>query len=574
METFAHRHRGLGWLLLAAFVMLAAGIGLRDPWPADEPRFALLSRYVLDTGEWLVLRRGDELYSDKPPVFMWLQAGAIWLAGGSLRLGFLLPSLLAALGTLCLVYDLGRRLWTRRVGLLAGWALLLTVQFTFQGKRAQIDAVLLFLVTLANHGLLLSLLRGGGLSCALRGWAAAGLGTITKAVGVLSLALLPIAALARRAGWPGLAPMPPGALALGLGAFVLATLPWLGPLAWALAHDPALHDYARTLLFTQTVSRYADSWHHEEAWWYHLGVIATLWLPAALMLPWALPAWARRLRRRDPRYLLTLGWALFVLVFFSIPEGKRDVYILPALPMVCLALAPLLPGLLRRRGPRRLLLAASLALGTLLLGAGLALLLGEPGFERRLLAGRGYGPEDVQWIAAVLSGIGAAVLAAAAVFRQRRAAQGLALGLAVLWLGVSLLLYPVLDRHSSARPVMEEVARRIGPDGQLAAVAWREQVLLMADRPVRTFGFDPQGDAGRSWPAQWRDAAAWQAVDPPRRWILTQARAVPGCVQASRVITAGTITRRTWVLVPGDAVPADCRDGRGIARPAARHPGR
>lgn len=574
MESFAHRHRGLGWLLLAAFVVLAAGIGLRDPWPADEPRFALLSRYLLDTGEWLVLRRGDELYSDKPPVFMWLQAGAIWLAGGSLRLGFLLPSLLASLGTLCLVYDLGRRLWTRRVGLLAGWALLLTVQFTFQAKRAQIDAVLLFLVTLANHGLLLSLLRGGGLRPALRGWAAAGLGTITKAVGVLSLVLLPIAALARRAGWPGIAATPPRALGLGAAAFVLATLPWLGPLAWALAQDPALHDYARTLLFTQTVERYADSWHHEEAWWYHLGVIATLWLPTALLLPWALPAWARRLRRRDPRYLLPLAWSACVLVFFSIPEGKRDVYILPALPMVCLALAPLLPGLLRRPGPRALLLVASLALGALLLGAGLAVLLGEPGFERRHLLGRGYGAQDIHWIGRVLAMLGGAMLAAAAAFRHRRAAQGLAAGLCILWVGTSLLLYPVLDARSSARPVMQEVARRIGPQGELAAVAWREQLLLMADRPVRTFGFDPQGDAGRTWSMQWRDAAAWQAQAPAHRWILTQARTVPDCVDATRVATAGTITRRTWVLVPGDAVPPDCRDGRGIGRPAARRPGR
>jgi hypothetical protein len=38
-----------------------------------------------------------------------------------------------------------------------------------------------------------------------------------------------------------------------------------------------------------------------------------------------------------------------VVLFFSIPHGKRDVYILPALPMFCLALAPLLPGLLKRR---------------------------------------------------------------------------------------------------------------------------------------------------------------------------------------------------------------------------------
>ena len=81
--------------------------------------------------------------------------------------------------------------------------------------------------------------------------------------------------------------------------------------------------------------------------------MATMWLPTALALPWAIPAWWRRLRRRDPRYLLPLAWWLLVLVFFTLPNGKRDMYILPALPMMALALGPLLPGLLRRRGVRR-----------------------------------------------------------------------------------------------------------------------------------------------------------------------------------------------------------------------------
>ncbi len=125
--------RDLGWLLLVALLVIGAGIRLRDPWPTDEPRFALLSKYILDSGEWLFLRRGDELYSDKPPVFMWLQAVAIALAG-SVRAGFLLPSLLASLGTLALVYDLGRRLWTHRVGMVAAWLLLFALQFTFQAN--------------------------------------------------------------------------------------------------------------------------------------------------------------------------------------------------------------------------------------------------------------------------------------------------------------------------------------------------------------------------------------------------------------------------------------------------------
>src|SRR5882762_8252195 len=104
------------WLFaLLAVVMLGAGIGLRDPWPADEPRFALSAKQMVDSGNWLIPHRGSELYADKPPLFMAMQAAAFELTR-SWRVAFLLPSLLAALGTLLLVYDLARRLWDHRTG--------------------------------------------------------------------------------------------------------------------------------------------------------------------------------------------------------------------------------------------------------------------------------------------------------------------------------------------------------------------------------------------------------------------------------------------------------------------------
>ena len=37
--------RSAFWLfMLLALIVLGAGIGLRDPWPSDEPRFALASK--------------------------------------------------------------------------------------------------------------------------------------------------------------------------------------------------------------------------------------------------------------------------------------------------------------------------------------------------------------------------------------------------------------------------------------------------------------------------------------------------------------------------------------------------
>src|SRR5690606_21959578 len=154
---------------------------------------------------------------------------------------------------------------------------------------------------------------------------------------------------------------------------------------------------------------------------------------AMLALPWALPAWWRRLRRRDARYLLPLAWWALVLVFFSIPDGKRDVYVMPALPMACLALAPLLPGIVRRRGAQWLALAFSALLASLLLGAGLAMLFSEPRFETKLVLERGMEAAEVAGSAWMLAAIGAWGAGCLLWFGRRRAVAGMLALLVGLW---------------------------------------------------------------------------------------------------------------------------------------------
>jgi 4-amino-4-deoxy-L-arabinose transferase-like glycosyltransferase len=61
---------------------------------------------------------------------------------------------------LVLHFDLARRLWSRKAAFWSSLALLLCVQFTLQGRTAQIDAVLAFCTTLGLYGLLRHLLLG------------------------------------------------------------------------------------------------------------------------------------------------------------------------------------------------------------------------------------------------------------------------------------------------------------------------------------------------------------------------------------------------------------------------------
>src|SRR5689334_11825360 len=225
-DRTAWRH--LAWFMLIALLVLAAGIGLRDPWPPDEPRFVLVAKQMLDSGQWLFPHRGIELYPDKPPLYFWLLA-ACKSAIGSWRWSFLLPSLLSGMGVLWLVQDLGKRLWNHRAGLWAAVAVLSALQFLYQFKRAQIDPTLVFVTTLSLYGMCRHLLLGPHWRWYWGACFAAGIGVILKGVGFLPLLVLLPWGLMQATRWNGLADLGRGnggRWLLGLLAFAFAICLW------------------------------------------------------------------------------------------------------------------------------------------------------------------------------------------------------------------------------------------------------------------------------------------------------------------------------------------------------------
>jgi 4-amino-4-deoxy-L-arabinose transferase-like glycosyltransferase len=542
-------------LVLLASLGLAAGLGLREPSPPDEPRFVLAAKEMVESGQWLFPHRGREFYAEKPPVFMWMQAATHGVVG-DWKVAFLLPSLLAALATLWLTYDLSARLWSRRAAQYATLGLFVCLQFGLQAKRGQIDMVLVMLTTLSLWGLLRHLLQGPQWRLLWLGMFAAGVGTVTKGVGFLPLlVLLPWLGLrwrgritvagGRNDGWRWL---------LAVLCFIAGAGVWVVPMLVAVLNsaDPALHEYAKGILLKQTGKRYADAWHHVQPFWYYIKVIATLWLPGVLLLPWLLPAWWRRLRRGDPRPWMLLGWSVLVLLFFSASPGKREVYIFPILPIVCVAAAPLLHGLLQRASVRRTLFAYLLVLGIVFSMLGLSALTESSQWAHRVAAQRGIGEQTLATFVAWLLALGTTMLGVLAWSRLRHVGVSLVLCTSALWLVYGVGLAPTLDADSSARGLMQRVGGRIGPGAELGMVAWREQNMLQADRAVVDFGFK------QPWHMQWLEAGPWLAQDPARRWVFVLDKALSPCVDAARVIDIGQSNRNHWLLVPGDAWEPGC----------------
>ncbi|MBS0193582.1 MAG: glycosyltransferase family 39 protein [Proteobacteria bacterium] len=538
--------------MLFALVFLALGIGLRDPWPADEPRFALAAKQMVESGDWMFPHRGSELYADKPPLFMWLQAGGYELLR-SWRIAFLLPSLLAGLLTLALTWDLGRRLWNPRAGLYAAGALLCVLQFVYQVKRAQIDPLVMGEITLANWLLLRHCLLGPDWRAYWLGCFVAGIGIITKGVGFLALLMLLPYALARARGWEVTRTSATSwRWLLGIPAFLAAIALWVVPMLLAVRARgaPEYVAYARDILLHQTAERYAEHWSHPKPFWYFIPVLLLGWFPLSLAYPGACVRWRKAWRERDARIALPLGWAALVLAFFTLSSGKRDMYVMPMLPMVALAMGPYLHDIVRARWLRIAAFTIALLLGMTALGYGLWALQGHAAAARMAQARGLTDGGHAVWL--LLVGIGAAMLVAALVFRARRGVHALLAGLCVLWTGWSLCAYPLLNDSSSAAGIMRDAGRIIGPDAQLGLVGWREQNLLMADRPATDFGFSAPTAQ------QFARSTQWQQAAPDRRWVFAIDDALGACVDRAKARRVGEANRRVWWVYRADAVIPGC----------------
>ena len=215
--------------------LIGTGIGIRDPWPADEPRFAASRATWRCRGEWLFPRVGGDLYQDKPPLFFWLLA-ICYTVIGSVLWSFLIPAFVATGGVLSLIYiSGGAPSAVKRDSLRAACSSAPAVRGRDPWRTDR--SVLCFLTTLSLHSLLRHMLlgpRGAGiLTRRFRG----GARHFTKGVGFLpclachssccaALAGRMAPVDAGRAGWRWwLAPL----------AMLLAVCLWFVPMLIAVA---------------------------------------------------------------------------------------------------------------------------------------------------------------------------------------------------------------------------------------------------------------------------------------------------------------------------------------------------
>ncbi len=421
-------------LLVAVWAVLALpNLGAATLWDIDEGNNAEAAREMLESDNWAIPTFNFVLRVDKPALLYWLQI-ACYKTFGINEFAARLPSALAALLALIATYELGRRMFSAGVGVLAGVVLAASPASCAAGHFANPDALLTAFTTLSFLSFWHGYERGG------RGWfvpagICTGLAVLAKGpvglvlpMGVVVLFLIWSRQLGRlwdrRFGW-------------GVAAFLLVVAPWY---TWVGVDTKG--EFLKGFLLTHNFSRYRAAMEgHQGPVVYYLGVLPLgLLLWSAFLAP-ALGYAFKKIQgeKVDAGALRLLAcWIGVYLVFFSLSSTKLPNYILPLYPAVAIVLAQFLDGW--RRGvidPPAWVTRVSLASFALMgaaVGAGLLVAGGKLG-GAELLRGRHFpGLENWAW-AGVFPALGAGA-AWVCVRRQRiGAAAGVLAGSAVMFLG-------------------------------------------------------------------------------------------------------------------------------------------
>ena len=340
----------------------------------DEPRYACAARdMVLSRSDWLVPQFNGAPRLVKPILVYWLMAGAAKLTmplGVDMATAFRLPSLLFGLLTVLSVYGLGRRLWTPRVGLLAGLILTTTYYFHETSREIVIDPLLTGLLTwswfcfvVAVQSVqrdpartpylpLLGFYVALGLACLAKGPAPVAVFAVLPQVLYLAWerkqsqkeASAQAPSSAARAGLSKGELLSRGGLVWGVPLSLLVGFLWFG-LLWPTEYRSHIGEFFKT----QTLARGLGQVDHNEGLKAYPFLFYLLDIPGKFM-PWALliiPVCVYCISRRRAEQNASQAsakrmlWCAILVpgVLLGLAGSKRSLYALPLYPLLALAAA-------------------------------------------------------------------------------------------------------------------------------------------------------------------------------------------------------------------------------------------
>ena len=332
------RHRGFVILAGFAAVLFLADIAVYKEFVRAESYFALGAKLMIERNEWLTPHAPDEFILNKPPVTYWLIGISYKMFGpgyGAARL----PSVLAALAVLALVYAIGVWLRSPRAGLIAAAALVSSYLFFSFARMAMSDMLLTLWVMSALACFAAAVINPTDRSRWLPfpGFIFLAIGFLTKGPVALALVVLPLATelLWARDG-EGLRRL---RLPFGILLFLAIVTPYFVLVTFHSGTQPLRFFFVGENLQRFTGDIYGGS---GRPFWYLLRAFFADFAPWSLLMLVAIPLDWRSPEDRAKRLLYL--FVISTILLFSLSRFKLDYYLLPAMPA-----AALITGLLLAR---------------------------------------------------------------------------------------------------------------------------------------------------------------------------------------------------------------------------------
>ena len=456
------------WLALIGLLLFLPGTNLAPLIDRDEPRFAQATREMIQRNEWVVPYFNDEYRFDKPVLIYWMMRPFYALFGAS-ELTARMPSVLSAILLAWIVFWMGRRWFTARVGFFAAFALLTCLQLLMHARSAVADMPMVAMVVLAQWAAW-ELVHGDSPKYpwqwfwALYGALGVGFlakGPVTLVVPLLTFVIFRFAFWRKPVRWSRLKLLPGLAVMLGIiGAWGLPALAKTTGEFWTVGMKS--HVYERGLQTFQG---------HGAFFLYY--VVMSL----VSLFPWIAFAGvgAVYLRRNwTEKNAFLMSWLAGTYILFSFYMTKLPHYVMPAFPAFFLILAQAAEADFPRphwtRGFfRAVILLLSIAAAVVFLGA--FLIPFSPSYAGLRLA---------------MVGGGAVILALASLavmWRARRTWQ-LLLPLITVALGAFLLASGL--RGASPAVQLQPVFEKMPADAEFAFFTFKEpSIVFYSNRKVQ-----------------------------------------------------------------------------------------
>lgn len=314
--------------VIVAAIVFFWGLGSMDLLSLNEGRRALAIQEMVSSGNWLLPHLNGELYLTKPPLLYWLSSslGFIW---GVNEWTLRLPSALAAIAVLIMVYRYALQQSGKWAALFAVQLLIANLGFAMLGRRAEIE----MLLTALCVGSLLSALQyiqsQSSKNWIILSYFLLALALMTKGPLVILLVTLPLLIAAIYSKNPHIKAV----LLSGRGwlIFLVVGLTWYAIVSWQLGFD-IWATIAKRDMLDKMQSESAKPILSYLAW-----IAVDFMLLIGLFLVGVKEFFKQQFQQS--RQLVLLAATILPLIIFSLFSYKHDKYLLPIYPLIAILLA-------------------------------------------------------------------------------------------------------------------------------------------------------------------------------------------------------------------------------------------